>query len=82
MTWIKSNAITTYEGEWLDDKKSGGGTYTWPNRAKYVGGFVNDKMTGMSSSLAYGDGSFYSGEFKDNKRDGEGMFKFNDGSTY
>ena len=54
----------------------------WPNCAKYVGGFVNDQMTGSSSSLEYGDGSVYSGEFKDNKRHGYGTFTFKDGGRY
>ena len=39
-------------------------------------------MTGSSSSLEYGDGSVYQGDFKDNKRHGEGTFKFTDGSTF
>ena len=71
MTWIKDhNSEFNYEGNWVDDKKTGFGTYTWPNRAKYVGGFSNDQMTGQSSRLEYGNGSVYSGEFKDNKRHG------------
>jgi hypothetical protein len=56
----------------------------WPNRAKYVGNFVNDQMTGGSASrLEYGDGSVYFGLLKDNKRnDQEGTFNFTDGSKF
>lgn len=32
-----------YEGEYIDDKKSGNGTYIWANGCKYVGGFLDDQ---------------------------------------
>jgi len=32
-----------YEGDWLDDKANGKGTYTHANGAKYVGQWKDDK---------------------------------------
>ena len=32
-----------YEGDWIDDKANGTGTYTHANGAKYVGAWCDDK---------------------------------------
>ena len=32
--------------------------------------------------MTWQDGSYYTGEFKDNKKQGQGVFTFNDGSVY
>lgn len=35
-----------YEGEWLNDKANGFGTYVYSDGVKYVGQWVNDKQHG------------------------------------
>ena len=35
-----------YEGEWLNKKKHGFGTFTWSTGETYVGNYVEDKRHG------------------------------------
>ena len=35
-----------YEGDWVNDKQEGQGTYTWKNGSKYVGSWKDDKKNG------------------------------------
>jgi hypothetical protein len=55
------------------------GTYTFPDRAKYVGEFRDGKMNGKGTYTLPLDLEKYEGEFKDNKKHGQGTLTFLDG---
>ena len=38
-----------YEGEWLDDKRSGQATFTWLDGMKYVGEWLDGKRSGYGT---------------------------------
>ncbi len=57
-----------YEGEFLDDRKEGIGTYTWGPRSvwageKYAGGYLNDRRN-VSGVYEWPGGDRYSGTWK------------------
>ncbi len=55
-----------YEGDFVEDKRHGKGTYTYSDRSpakKYVGDFRNEIKHGFGTAT-YRDGSKYVGEFK------------------
>ena len=69
-----------YEGQYLNGKRHGKGSYYFANGDKYIGDWVEDKKHGLgASSLAVGR---YEGEFVDDKMHGKGVFYFADGSSY
>ena len=59
-------------------KKINKKTLTFPNGAKYVGEFKNDKWHGQGT-YSYANGDKYVGEFKDGKRNGQGTYTYADG---
>jgi len=38
--------IAMYNGIWVNDKKHGHGTYTWPDGTNYAGPWVDDQQVG------------------------------------
>ena len=46
-----TSAVSGYEGEYLNGKKHGWGTFTWPNGELYVGEWKNDQMHGNGLSM-------------------------------
>ena len=79
-TWTYTD-LTTYVGEWLDSKKHGKRTVTWPNGYKYVGEFKESKWHG-SGTLTFPDGATYVGEWKDDNMHGNGTFTWANGDQY
>uniref|UniRef100_A0A7S1KSR7 Uncharacterized protein n=1 Tax=Percolomonas cosmopolitus TaxID=63605 RepID=A0A7S1KSR7_9EUKA len=75
-----SDGITTYDGEWHNDKKQGKAQVTFPN-GKYVGEMQNDMKEGYGRYV-YKNGSVFSGYWHVNQKNGKGSFKNQDGSTY
>ena len=57
------------------------GTYTWPDGARYVGEFRDDKRNGQGT-FTWPDGARYVGEYKDDKRNGQGTQTWPDGQRY
>jgi hypothetical protein len=41
------NDGSRYEGEWMNEKQHGQGTYYFADGNKYTGGWVDDKKTGQ-----------------------------------
>lgn len=78
-----------YEGEWKDNKKDGKGKatyavkgYDFANRNwSYEGTWKKDSIDGKGLYI-YGDGSYYIGEVKDNKREGKGRAVLKDSTVY
>ena len=57
------------------------GTYTFPDGAKYVGEWRDDKYHGQGT-YTYPNGQKYVGEYKDDKKNGQGTYTFPDGEKY
>ena len=59
--WVYTDK-TTYEGQWVQTKKHGQGTETWPNGYIYKGEFKNSEWSGQGI-LTFPDGSTYEGQW-------------------
>ena len=62
-----------YNGDLVDNKKEGKGSYHWTNGAKYEGDWVNDMRTG-TGKLFLADGNRYEGQFNEDKFEGKGTY--------
>lgn len=51
-----------YVGDFLDDARTGNGTYTWANGEKYTGSFVNGVLEGIGT-YNFSGGAVYTGAF-------------------
>jgi len=60
-----------YEGEWINDLKSGLGEYQSKDGDLYNGQWKEDKKHNQGT-MVYKNGEKYEGEWKENKRDGSG----------
>ena len=60
-----------YEGEWINDLKSGLGEYQSKDGDLYNGQWKEDKKHNQGTMI-YKNGEKYEGEWKENKRDGSG----------
>ncbi|MBF0426980.1 MAG: SUMF1/EgtB/PvdO family nonheme iron enzyme [Magnetococcales bacterium] len=70
-----------YEGELLNGKRHGKGTFTWPDGASYTGDYRQDERTG-AGVFTWPNGSRYEGQFVAGKRHGKGTFIWPDGARY
>ncbi len=70
-----------YEGDFVNGKKEGQGTFTVKNGQVYVGQFANEKYSGKGK-MTFPDGESYDGDWVDEKMTGTGIFTFNDGKVY
>lgn len=52
----------SYEGQYMNDKKNGKGTYLWKNGSKYIGNFENDYRHGYGQ-MYWQDGKVYKGKW-------------------
>ena len=73
--------ISTYVGEYKNDKPHGQGTTLWKNGDKYVGEWKDGAPHGQGT-YTYVDGAKYVGEYKDGKKDGQGTYTYVDGKQY
>ena len=62
-----------YEGEFLNGKRHGKGTYFWKNGNKYIGDWRDGQRSGKGTFL-YINGDKYIGEYFNNQRHGEGTY--------
>jgi len=49
---INSSAGGRYEGDFVDGKRTGKGTFTWANGNKYEGDFVDGKFHGKGTLVS------------------------------
>ena len=63
----------TYDGQWVNDKRSGIGKMTYTNGSYYHGQFEENKKSG-EGIFVFGNKDRYSGEWRDGKRNGKGVF--------
>lgn len=80
-----TNIITTengkYDGDIVNGKIQGKGTYEWNDGSKYVGDFNNNKINGRGTLTVPKKGS-YEGDFVEGKKSGKGTYKFANGDVY
>ena len=60
-----------YEGDWVDGKQHGKGTYTSSDGNVYEGDWVDDKQHGKGT-YTWPDGNVYEGDWMDGKHTGKG----------
>lgn len=74
--------VKVYEGEWMDDKKQGVGTYYYEDGVSvYEGKWMNNKREGWGV-MRYKDGSRYEGEFYNEMRHGQGVLILTNGDRF
>ena len=61
--WICNESKDKYDGEYVNDKKEGQGTYTWIEGDKYEGKYKNDVRSGKGK-LVNISGEIYDGEWE------------------
>lgn len=85
---VAANNIT-YEGHWKDNKREGAGNasykakgYDFGNKNfTYEGTWKNDMMEG-SGKYIFSDGSYYTGQLKENRFEGKGFMLLKDSTVY
>lgn len=72
-----------YKGQWINNKQNGQGKYIVKGNAIEDGKWSKGKLLDSGKHLeTYPNNEKYIGEIKNGKRDGFGIYYFNDGSTY
>lgn len=68
-----------YSGKWAHGKKHGQGTYVFnATGMKYVGEWFEGKF--LSGKWVYPNGTFFEGQFQNNKPKGAGLWSFANGN--
>ena len=73
-----STVNESYEGEFLNGKRHGFGSYFYANGSKYIGEWNNDRANGKGTMI-FVSGAKYVGEVKNAKRHGQGTYFYVDG---
>ncbi|OMJ88168.1 hypothetical protein SteCoe_9988 [Stentor coeruleus] len=71
---------STYEGEYLSDQKNGYGIQKYFDGRVYQGLWENSEL--YEGKEIFPDNSEYNGTFKNGKREGQGVFIWNNGARY
>ena len=71
---------SVYEGDFLEGKFHGQGTYTFANGDYYTGAWENSKRNGYGI-YQWTDGTRYEGQFLDGKRHGQGTLTYANGAV-
>ena len=72
---------SSYDGDIMDGKPDGQGTYIWPDGDKYVGAWKNGQREGLGCHSRT-NGFIFIGEFHNNLPHGEGFYVGPDGICY
>tara|TARA_B100000579_G_C22562030_1_gene724819 strand:+ start:138 stop:608 length:471 start_codon:yes stop_codon:yes gene_type:complete len=72
---------STYEGDLMDGKEHGHGTFCWKDGTKYEGEWRFGKKHGYGR-LTLADGTEYIGKWKEGKRTGLGTMTYSDGEKW
>lgn len=68
-----SSLSEKYTGQWVNDRMSGEGVYTFASGAVYSGGFQDGFFHGFGT-YTWADGAKYVGNWLQSKMHGEGMY--------
>ena len=78
---LVSSLLAFVVGDFVNDRQTGRGIYTWADGDRYEGGFINDRRTGRGIYI-WGNGNQYEGDWVDNKQHGRGVFAWANGERY
>jgi len=70
-----------YEGDYINGKREGKGTYSYNSGDIYEGEYKNDLKDGYGI-YKYSNGDVYEGNYKEGYFDGKGIYKYADGDIY
>jgi len=73
--------LSTYDGEWFDNKIDGCGVYKWKDGRSYYGEWCQNDMQGYGHYV-YADGVQYHGQYSNDKKEGYGQYDWTDGRRY
>ena len=71
---VPHRIVPSLAGSWAEDKRTGTGTYTYPNGDTYEGGWAMDARDGFGVYTYAETGSKYEGSWSNGKRHGDGKF--------
>ena len=71
----------TYEGDMVDNKKTGKGKYIWQKGQEYDGDWLNNEQTGYGVDKSLKGKKLYEGNFLKSKRHGKGKVTYKKGIT-
>ena len=69
--WSAENQLVV-DANFVEGKKVGAGIFTYANKTRYEGSFVNDLESGQGTIFRADGSTWYQGSFKNGKRDGFG----------
>jgi len=80
IVYVEGNSDCTYEGNWVDDKRTGQGKAKEINNKNgveyhYEGGWLNNKYHGKGK-MEFIPGDWYDGDWVNGKKDGYGIYYF------
>jgi len=79
--YISPGLYSVYNGNWIDNKKSGYGIILYTNGSIYDGNWENNKFSGHGKFIDIQDGT-YEGSYSENMRNGLGIMTYLDGAIY
>ncbi len=80
-TLFKWSNGDSYEGKYLNNKRSGKGIYIWSNGDRYTGDFKAGKRHGVGVYI-WSNGDRYEGEYVNDERHGKGTYIWANGDRY
>ena len=79
--YVVTDSKGVYEGDMVDGKRNGKGTYKRNDGNSYSGYWENDQKNGYGS-YNWKDGESYTGNWKNNKKNGYGIYTYSDGERW
>ena len=70
-----------YEGCFVNNSITGGGTFAFKNGDRYEGAFERGQMSG-AGTYTFSNGDVFKGRFEDNLKEGEGVLSYACGDEY
>ena len=70
-----------YTGDWINDKMTGHGIFTWPNNSRYEGQFKDGNFNGKGTKY-FASGNRYTGDWINDKMAGHGIFTWPNGDRF
>jgi hypothetical protein len=65
-----------YDGDWLDDQRTGKGVFNWKNGDKFDGEFLNGQRNGNGICFFNKTNTKYIGDWSNDRKNGKGICKY------